>query len=108
MANGKPIKDPTKKDPDSGYDPEHPFKNRDPRFYKDIIFDGEKCVKDGSKVGKKADRQYASLYTGGTYRTATPSKDCFTGYLNMKFTSQYCNDWDGYRENRNRVGMHTR
>ena len=103
MANGKPIKDPTKKDPDSGYDPEHPFKNRDPRFYKDIIFDGEKCVKDGSKVGNNAHRQYASLYTGGTYRTATPSKDCFTGYLNMKFTSQYCNDWDGYRENNNMV-----
>lgn len=103
MANGKPIKDPTKRDPESGYDPEHPFKGRDPRFYKDIVFDGEKCVKDGSKVGNNASKQYASLYTGGVYRTATPSKDCFTGYMNMKFTSQYCNDWDGYRENNNMV-----
>jgi hypothetical protein len=23
--------------------------------------------------------------------------------MNMKFTSQYCNDWDGYRENNNMV-----
>lgn len=99
MANGKPIKDITKKDPDSGYDPEYPFKDRDPRFYTDFVIDGEKCVKDGSKVGNNPDRQYASLYTKGTYRNATPSKDCFTGYLNKKFDSQYMNDWDGYRYN---------
>ena len=40
MANGLPIQDITKKDPESGYDPEYPFKDRDPRFYKDILFDG--------------------------------------------------------------------
>ena len=97
MANGKPIKDITKKDADNGYDPEYPFRNRDPRFYFDFVFDGMKCVKDGSKVQNNPDKQYASLYTGGTYRTATPSKDCFTGYMNLKFDNQYMNDWDGYR-----------
>jgi len=35
MANGSAITD-----PGSGYDPQHPYVNRDPRFYQDIIFDG--------------------------------------------------------------------
>ena len=43
MKNGLPIPDLSKKDPDSGYDPEFPWKNRDPRFYHDIMIDGEKC-----------------------------------------------------------------
>ncbi len=34
MANGKPITDPT-----SGYDPENPYANRDPRFYNTINYD---------------------------------------------------------------------
>lgn len=103
MANGKPIKDITQKDADNGYDPEYPFRDRDPRFYNDFVIDGEKCVKDGTKVGNDPNRQYASLYTGGKYRVATPSKDCFTGYMNKKFSSQYMNDWDGYRFNNKMV-----
>jgi len=35
MANGKDITDPT-----SGYDPQHPYVGRDPRFYNDIVYDG--------------------------------------------------------------------
>ncbi len=34
-ADGKEITDPT-----SAYDPQHPYVNRDPRFYADIVFDG--------------------------------------------------------------------
>ena len=34
-ADGKDITDPT-----SGYDPQHPYVNRDPRFYQDIVYDG--------------------------------------------------------------------
>lgn len=34
-ADGKDITDPT-----SGYDPQHPYANRDPRFYQDIVYDG--------------------------------------------------------------------
>ena len=74
MANGLPIVDATKKDAESGYDPEYPFRNRDPRFYKDIVFDAMKCVKDGSKVQNDPNKQYASLYAGGYYRTANPAK----------------------------------
>ncbi|MCE5345180.1 MAG: RagB/SusD family nutrient uptake outer membrane protein [Bacteroidales bacterium] len=35
MANGLPITDPA-----SGYDPQHPYVNREQRFYDDIIYDG--------------------------------------------------------------------
>ena len=101
MANGMPIADITKADPESGYDPEYPFKDRDPRFYKDIVFDGVKCVKAGSNVRNKPELMYASLYDGGTYRKGpeNPAKAAFTGYMNMKFVSQYMNDWDGYKDN---------
>ena len=102
MANGLPIPDITQADPVSGYDPEYPFKNRDPRFYKNFVYDGVKCVNDGSKImkdGKPDERkQYASMFEGGLYRTDTPSKCVFTGYMNMKFTSQFMNDFDDYKE----------
>lgn len=98
MANGKPILDPTKADADSGYDPEYPFRDRDPRFYNNIVWDARQCVLDGSRVGNDPNRQYASLYEGGLYRTENPTKACFTGYINKKFTSQYLNEWDGYRD----------
>lgn len=35
MKNGKPVTDPA-----SGYDAAHPYDNRDPRFYADILFNG--------------------------------------------------------------------
>ncbi len=98
MANGLPIADPEKKDPDSGYDPEYPWKNRDPRFYADIMFDGEKCALN-TKGDLAENRQYASLYTGGLYRTSNGTKAVLTGYMNCKFISKLMNDYDGYREN---------
>ena len=102
MANGLPIPDITKPDAASGYDPEYPYKDRDPRFYANFIYDGVKTVLDGSKILKDGlpdeRKQYASLFEGGLYRTDTPSKCCFTGYMNKKFTSQYMNDFDDYKE----------
>lgn len=104
MANGKPIKDITKKDADSGYDPEYPFRNRDPRFYNDFVYDAQKCVKQTTNI-KNSDgsvnlaKQYASLQDGGLYRTDTPAKAVFTGYMLKKFIDQYMNDWDGYKDN---------
>ena len=98
MANGLPIPDITKPDAASGYNPEYPYKDRDPRFYANFIYDGVKTVLDGSKILKDGlpdeRKQYASLFEGGLYRTDTPSKCCFTGYMNKKFTSQYMNDFD--------------
>jgi hypothetical protein len=99
MANGLPIADAEKKDTESGYDPEYPWKNRDPRFYNDILIDGEKCVLTAQSVGNNEFRQYASLYTNGLYRTADGNKKVWTGYLNSKFVSKLMNEFDGYREN---------
>lgn len=99
MKNGLPIPDITKADAESGYDPHYPFRDRDPRFYKNFVFDGMKCVLDGTKVGGNTERQYASLYTGGTMRVKDGAKACRTGYMNLKLNSQYANDWDGYIDN---------
>ena len=98
MANGMPIPDTEVADAKSGYSPEHPWKDRDPRFYHDIIYDGVKCAIN-STGNLKEDQQYASLYTGGTYRTANGTKAVLTGYMNSKFTSQFMNDFDGYQDN---------
>lgn len=91
MRNGRPIDDPS-----SGWSEQYPWLNRDPRFYSDIIYDGVKCVLDGSKVSNDLEKQYASLYTDGKYRTENPTRAAATGYMNTKFVNQYSNQWDGY------------
>lgn len=54
MENGLPLDD-----PDSGFDPNYPFKGRDPRFYHDILFDGFKYV-NGTIDDE---RRFISTYT---------------------------------------------
>ncbi|SDL13857.1 Starch-binding associating with outer membrane [Catalinimonas alkaloidigena] len=94
MANGLPIADITQADAESGYDPEYPWRGRDPRFYHDIVFDGVKCVQ-GSMPADVAQDRYANLYTGGSYRNiGTGSR---TGYLLYKFIPITANKYDdGY------------
>lgn len=99
MANGLPITDPEKADPESGYDPSYPWRNRDPRFYNDIVIDGEKCVSGAQSVNNNEYRQYASLFSGGLFRTSDGNKKVWTGYMNSKLVSKLLNDYDGYREN---------
>ncbi|MFW5754181.1 MAG: RagB/SusD family nutrient uptake outer membrane protein, partial [Marinilabiliaceae bacterium] len=89
MENGLPIADPEEPDPESGYDPEHPWQNRDPRFYHDIVYDGVQCVEDPAA----GDDMYANLFSGGSYRD--PNSGSRTGYLNYKFIPNTVNDWDG-------------
>jgi starch-binding outer membrane protein, SusD/RagB family len=98
MANGLPIVNPEQADTESGYDPNYPWRNRDPRFYHDIMIDGEKCVNNAANVGNNQFRQYASLYTGGLYRTDNPNKAVFTGYMLSKYVSKLMNTWDGYQD----------
>lgn len=99
MANGLPITAPDKVDPESGYDPEYPWRNRDPRFYNDYVIDGEKVVVAAQAVGNNEFRQYASLFSGGWFRTADANKKVWTGYLLSKYVSKLSNEYDGYREN---------
>ncbi|SFD67312.1 RagB/SusD family nutrient uptake outer membrane protein [Flavobacterium phragmitis] len=101
MANGMPIKDITKADPDSGYDPQYPWKGRDPRFYNDIVYDGVKCV-TGSMPSNEEQNRYANLYTNGSYRNI--SSGSRTGYLLYKFIPRTANKFDdgfGYGNNLN-------
>lgn len=76
MQNGLPL-DVT----GSNYDKTHPWKDRDPRFYHDIVFDGVKCIQ-GATQTREAHR-YANLYTGGSYRDDYLGSR--TGYVLYKF-----------------------
>lgn len=94
MANGYPIQDMTRADAESGYDPTHPWKGRDPRFYKIIMFDGCKYMSTGGAGGS------IQTYTGGKdSEEANPRKGCFTGYMNAKLCPKLMNTVDGYKEN---------
>ena len=84
MANGLPLTD-----NESGFDKTHPWKDRDPRFYHDIIYDGCKVVQ-GTLDNEKF--RYADLQTNGWLRDVTNGSR--TGYLNYKFIDVTCNQFD--------------
>ena len=86
MADGLPLDD-----PESGFDETHPWKNRDPRFYKDIVYDGERVVSK-DLTGSEASFQYADLQTDGKFRDVTNGSR--TGYLLYKFIDMSCNKFD--------------
>ncbi len=86
MANGLPLDD-----PDSGFDPTHPFKNRDPRFYHDIVFDGEVYI-NTTPADKFANQKYATLYTDGIMRDVTSGSR--TGYFCQKLVPHTGNNED--------------
>lgn len=93
MANGLPLDD-----PESGFDPTHPFKGRDPRFYHDIIFDGFKYI--NTTIGKDdPDYQfkYVQMYTGSNLRSSS-SQGCRTGYYCQKLVPHQANRYDGMYE----------
>ncbi|WP_069660989.1 RagB/SusD family nutrient uptake outer membrane protein [Arcticibacter eurypsychrophilus] len=95
MANGLPITDPTKADAESSYDPEYPWKNRDPRFYNDIVYDGVKFVQGSIPDPKEETNRYSNLFTGGSYRNV--SSGSRTGYVLRKFIPITANKYDnGY------------
>jgi hypothetical protein len=84
MANGLPITDPA-----SGYTLSDPWTNRDPRFYKTIVTDGQRMIQSN---GGSLDYRFANLFTGGNYRGESDGSR--TGYLTRKFTSPDNNSTD--------------
>lgn len=79
MKNGKAIKDPT-----SGYNPQDPYVNRDPRFYRSIIYNGAVFLNKSNVkapvytyLGAPSDG-LTLPYTGGTQ----------TGYYNRKMMTE--------------------
>jgi len=74
MANGLPIDDPA-----SGYNPNDPWTGREPRFYKDILVDGDQIINESGP-----DR-YAELYLGGRHRSQI-SPPSVTGYYAKRYS----------------------
>ena len=97
MANGLPIDD-----PESGFDPTHPFKDRDPRFYHDIVFDGIRYITSAFSAEEapvyEAYRyaNFAENVTEGSYMMDNSGSR--TGYLTQKLASKNHNKWDGGRD----------
>lgn len=87
MANGLPLDD-----DDSLWDIERPFKNRDPRFYHDIVYDGMEYIKAEPQPAHKA-MKYAGLATDGSMRAVTNASR--TGYFCNKFVCHRANQYDG-------------
>jgi len=88
MANGLPIDD-----PNSGYNPNDPWTGREPRFYKDIIIDGDTIVI--SSTG--GDDRTAQLYTGGRHRKdsgGVTKGGSVTGFYYKRFSPIGCNPFD--------------
>lgn len=91
MANGLPIDDPA-----SGFNPNDPWTGREPRFYKDIVIDG-----DNFSNISAADK-YAQLYNGGRHRSQI-NPPSVTGYyckryngMGPKFTVSVANGLQAY------------
>jgi len=91
MVNGLSIDD-----SESGYDSADPWANRDPRFYHDIVIDGDQVIK-GSAPDAKEKFRYASLSNDGYSRDNQGSGR--TGYLLRKLTPMGANDVDGFSNN---------
>ena len=96
VRNGQYVRNPNSK-----WDEKHPFKNRDPRFYHDIVFDGFHYVlnREGMTDAQKAHvLDYCSLYTGGAMREINHGSA--SGYFIQKLVPHQCNkgdkwyDWD--------------
>lgn len=92
MKNGLPIANSAQADPSgSGYDPQFPWRDRDPRFYNDIVYDGVKIVQGTMEANLEVHR-YANLYTNGSYRDDREGSR--TGYMLYKFVPNNVNRLD--------------
>lgn len=77
MKNGYPITDSR-----SGYDPQHPYKDRDPRFYTNIFFNGESIKR--SSTGKVM-YTFEMWKDGGKDAANISAKNSRTNYYARKF-----------------------
>ncbi len=74
MANGLPIDDPA-----SGYDPNDPWTGREPRFYKDIVVDGDRIFNCSCPDAT------AELFNGGRHRSQIQPPSV-TGYYAKRYS----------------------
>ena len=85
MANGMPLDD-----PNSGFSKSQPWKDRDPRFYNNFIYDGVKMINNAADY---KEYEYANLYEGGNCCN-NPQTTSRTGYFNYKFIPLGANKGD--------------
>lgn len=73
-------------DPNSKYDSDHPYENRDPRFNYSILYDGAMWIpKSGSSVKERVNLYFGAASDGlGTSGTGSTK----TGYLFRKFCNE--------------------
>lgn len=86
-----------------GFDPEHPWKNRDPRFYHDIVYDGCKFINDvGSAAGVLKNYIYCNLSSSesttsdGMQTMRSVENGSQTGYFIQKLVPHTANSVDQY------------
>ena len=101
MSNGQPIylvrNGEYVLNPQSGWDPEHPYKDRDPRFYHDIVFDGFHYVLSiDALTSEQKKYEYCDLYTGGAMRGVSDGSS--TGYFIQKLVPHQMNQGDLWYE----------
>jgi hypothetical protein len=99
MANGQPIylvqNGHYVINPKAEWDPTHPYKGRDPRFYHDIVFDGFHYVlKTDNLNSEQKKHEYCSLYTDGAMRSVDNGSS--TGYFIQKLIPHQCNHGDNW------------
>ena len=99
MANGQPIylvqNGHYVVNPKAEWDPTHPYKGRDPRFYHDIVFDGFHYVlKTDNLNSEQKKHEYCSLYTDGAMRSVDNGSS--TGYFIQKLIPHQCNHGDNW------------
>ena len=87
MQNGLPLNA-----DGSGFDKTHPWKDRDPRFYYNFVYDGVKVFSGQPSEPSLYAFQYSNFYEGGNgIQDLHRSR---TGYLNYKFVAYDCNTID--------------
>ena len=98
MENGLPIDD-----PDSGYDPDHPWTGREPRFYHNVVCHDTRLVINAVSNDAKIN-EFAQLDNQGRHRHGTPAAGSIygsvSGYFTKKFLPLGCNPYD------NQWGIH--
>lgn len=77
------------------YDPNNPWENRDPRFYKWIVVDGDQLLDNvGAATGQNEVDRYAQFYDGGAHRHPTKNNGTRTGYVAKKWYPRSYNKYD--------------
>ncbi len=91
-------------DEDPTHDPQSEFENRDPRFYKWMIIDGDMIIE---KAAANPEYKYARLYTDGTLRRVVTIDH--TGYFTKKWadiTFNYGAKTKGPSDNQTNITVH--